>query len=312
MENSISDTEFRLEVPVLFVIFNRPETTRQVFEAIRKARPPRLFVVADGPRADRDGEKELVEATRKIATAIDWPCVLKTRFSPTNQGCRNGVSSAVDWFFQEVEEGIILEDDCVPGSEFFRFCQEMLDRYRHDERVMSISGCNMQLGRHPVQDSYYFSRYVHIWGWASWRRAWKWYDVDMKDLPEFLEQNVLASVFSSPAEQKRWKEIFWKTYSHSPYFSTWDFQWGYTLIKRHALAVTPAHNLVTNVGCSNTSLHTVGNEYANAPSESMEFPLRHPKFVYPHREADHFTFVHDYANPLSKRIMRRIMRTLGK
>lgn len=311
MNNSACSNVFALTTPVLFVVFNRPETTRRVFEAIREAHPPRLFVAADGARPERAGESETAEQVRQIATAVDWPCELKTRFSEKNQGCRIAVSSAVDWFFSQVEEGIILEDDCVPSLDFFRFCQEMLEYYRDDDRIMSISGSNMQLGRHPVESSYYFSRYVHIWGWASWRRAWKHYDVDMKDLPSFLEENVLASLFPTRIEQRRWREILWKTYHHSPHFTTWDFQWGYTLMKRHALAVTPTCNLITNIGCTATALHTAGNEYADIPHEPLRFPLVHPEFMYPHREADHFTFIHDFANPLLKRLANRLRRTFA-
>ena len=297
--------------PVLFTIFNRPDTTRRVFEAIRAARPARLFVASDGPRKDRPGEAALVEEARSVTAQVDWDCEVKTLFRAENLGCRAAMSSAVDWFFSEVEEGIILEDDCLPHPGFFPYCAELLDRYRDDERVMMVSGCNMQLGRHPVPESYYFSRYIHIWGWASWRRAWKHYDVDMKDFPEFRARNVLGSLLQTREEQRRWEEILERVYRRSPHFDTWDFQWNYALFKRNALAVTPNYNLVRNLGCGAGALHTADNSFADAEAEEMPFPLRHPPFLYAHAEADAFTFRHDYATSLRKRIANQLRKMFG-
>jgi len=300
-----------LQTPVLFTVFNRPDTTRQVFEAIRAVRPARLFVASDGPRTDRSGEAATVEAVRAIATRVDWECELKTLFRTENLGCRAAMSSAIDWFFSEVEEGIILEDDCLPDPSFFPYCVELLDRYREDERVMIVSGCNMQLGRHPVADSYYFSRYIHIWGWASWRRAWKHYDVDMKDFPEFQARGVLDSILRTPQEKRRWSEILERVHQRSPHFDTWDFQWNYALFKRNALAVTPNFNLVRNIGCGTGALHTADNSFAEAEAEQMPFPLQHPPFQYPLAEADAFTFRHDYSVSLRKRIANRLRKAFG-
>src|SRR4051812_29566436 len=167
----------KLHTPVLFVIFNRPETTRQVFEAIRTAKPSRLYIAADGPRKNKPGEDQKCQEAREIVKAVDWDCEVKTLFSKENLNCGRGPATAFTWFFEHEEEGIILEDDCLPTQSFFRFCQELLERYRYDYRVMHIGGNNFLNGWQRDQDySYYFSLSGHIWGWATWRRAWQMFD----------------------------------------------------------------------------------------------------------------------------------------
>ena len=152
--------------PVLFLVFNRPETTRQVFEAIRTAKPPRLYIAADGPRLEREGERASCEEVRKIALEVDWECDVNTLFRVENLGCKRGPSEGISWFFEHEDEGIILEDDCLPDQSFFSFCEELLERYRNDTRIMAISGNNFQHGRKRTEYSYYFSRYFHGWGWT--------------------------------------------------------------------------------------------------------------------------------------------------
>ncbi len=165
--------------PVLFLVFNRPDSTRKVFDAIRSARPPKLYITADGPRPDRPAEAKLCSEVRAIASAVDWPCEVKTLFRESNLGCKAGVSSGITWFFSHEDEGIILEDDVLPVPTFFNFCDEMLERYRDDARVSMISGCNLISNHFSPKQSYFFSRYNLIWGWATWRRAWQHYDVAM-------------------------------------------------------------------------------------------------------------------------------------
>jgi hypothetical protein len=169
---------------VLFLVFSRPHLTAQVMATIRAAQPKRLYVAADGPRK-RPGEDELCNEARRIATEVDWPCEVRTLFRDTNLGCRVGVSTAMDWFFEHEKEGIILEDDCVPSQSFFPYCAELLDRYRDDARIMCISGDNPRA--RPVQrrESYVFSRYPLIWGWATWQRAWRLYDATRSSWPEY-------------------------------------------------------------------------------------------------------------------------------
>src|SRR5271165_4717676 len=180
--------------PILFLVFNRPETTRRVFETIRAARPPKLYVSADGPRAGRAGEPQRCDEARRIATSVDWPCEVKTLFRDANLGCKMGVSTGISWFFDQEPEGIILEDDIVPLPSFFDYCDELLARYRDDERVAMISGCNPIANDFRVDESYFFARFCGIWGWASWRRAWRHYDVNISAWPAWRAESRLKNI----------------------------------------------------------------------------------------------------------------------
>lgn len=198
-------SSWQLKTPIAFIIFNRPDTTARVFAEIAKAKPPKLLVVADGARSNRQGEAEKVAATRAIIEQVNWPCEVITNFSDKNLGCKNRVSTGIDWVFEQVPEAIILEDDCLPDPSFFRFCEEMLEKYRDDQRIGMISGDNLQFGRRRNNDSYYFSRYVHIWGWASWRDKWQSsYDVRMKKWPEVRDGNWLVDMVRNKKEASVW------------------------------------------------------------------------------------------------------------
>jgi len=236
------------ETPILLIIFNRPDTTQIVFNAIRQIQPRVLFVAADGPRNNVPGDIALCEKTRKTISNIDWDCEVNLLFSDTNQGCGYGVSSAIDWFFNNTQAGIILEDDCLPNPTFFRFCEELLSYYQNDLRVMHISGNNFLFGKKRGNASYYFSRYTYNWGWATWRRAWKFYDANL--VPE-------------------------ETRSH-----IWDAPWRLSVEKNNGLSVLPNINLVTNIGCgridaTHTTIHDP--KYDHLPSFAIDFPLIHPK-----------------------------------
>ena len=297
----------QLTTPVLFLIFNRPDTTKRVFEAVRKAKPPKLFVVADGPRPDRPGEWEKCQKVREIVTAVDWDCEVKTLFRDTNLGCKVGVSRAIDWFFQHVEEGIILEDDCLPTQSFFRFCQELLERYRYDERVMMISGNNFQFGRQCGSYSYYFTKYTHIWGWASWKRAWKFYDVNMNLWPEIKKKGLLKGLVNNPKEMNYWEQIFDRV--HASKIDTWDYQWTFCCWVQNGLSVLPKVNLVSNIGLGIESTHThKDSPLANMPVLPMEFPLKHPPFLLCDSKADSITFKNTCSSSFIKRVINRLVR----
>lgn len=164
---------------VLFLIFNRLDTASRVFEAIREARPFRLYIAADGPRLHKLGELEACISVRRLVTQIDWPCEIHTLFREQNLGCARAVKEAIDWFFEHEEEGIILEDDCLPRPEFFSFCSEMLDRWRNNKEIMMISGTNYLFGKISSSYDYYFSHFAAIWGWATWKRAWTQLDLSI-------------------------------------------------------------------------------------------------------------------------------------
>ena len=266
---------------VLFVVFNRPDTTARVFETIRAAKPPRLYVAADGPRSGRAGEAVLCEQVRQLATQVDWPCKLCTRFQDTNQGCKLGVSSAINWFFEHEEQGIVLEDDILAQPSFFEYCDEMLHRYRDDTKVYMVSGCNLLSKRLQMQQSYFFSRYVHIWGWATWRRAWKHYDVTMAQWPAWQASAALPQLLDGNcALANFWEQIFSQV--HAGQIDTWDYQWVFTCWMQGGLDILPARNLIENLGFGPDATHTTMDTpqlLLESVPRDLDFPLRHPTLV---------------------------------
>lgn len=271
--------------PILFLIFNRPDLTQQSFASIREAQPKQLFIAADGPRPDREGEAALCEETRSIVAEVDWECDVKTLFREENLGCRQAVSSAISWFFEHVEEGIILEDDCVADPTFFPFCADLLTRYRDDERVMCITGNNFQQGRIRGTASYYFSVYNHCWGWATWRRAWQKYDLQMTRWPEFRDSYKLNQLLT-PSASDKWREIFNSVFQGS--VDTWDYQWTFSCWLNGGLTATPNGNLVRNIGFDHRATHTTDTQSTNSklPVKPLVFPLVHPAGIEQDKSAD--------------------------
>jgi hypothetical protein len=272
-------SDWQLRTPVAFFIFKRPDTTKQVFEAIRQAKPSKLFLIADGPRPDRPGEAELCEATRAVVKNIDWDCEVFTNFSDVNLGCGKRPASGISWVFEQVEEAIILEDDCLPHPTFFRYCQEMLERYRDDERVASIAGSNFQFGYRRTNDSYYFSRHCICWGWATWKRAWKHFDFEMAHWPEIRDSGILLNILQDPVEVKHIIKEFQATYEGKT--QAWDYQWQLACWLQSGMSITPNTNLVSNIGCGPDATHTFDQTdcRANLPSRAMNFPLKHPECI---------------------------------
>jgi len=287
MNTSPSNDNWQLTTPVALIIFNRPETTATVFAAIRQAKPPKLLVIADGPRLNHPGEAEQCAAARDIINQVDWQCEVLTNYSDVNLGCRQRVSSGLDWVFDQVETAIILEDDCLPHHSFFRYCQELLIKYHDEQRIMMISGDNFQFGRNPTEYSYYFSRYGHCWGWATWRRAWKKYDDSMELWPELKNHGWLHDVLSHGQAADFWAGVFQGVYDG---LSSWAYIWQYTLWLNHGLTILPRINLVSNLGFdSGTHTTMKDSPLANMAVEPMNFPLQHPPVIVRHRQADDFT-----------------------
>lgn len=280
--------------PVLFMTFNRPETTAKVFEEIRKARPDRLYIASDGPRPSVSSDQELVDRTRKIASHVDWPCTVKTLFRQQNLGCKRAVAEAITWFFEHEPEGIILEDDTLPNSDFFLFCESLLERYRHDTRVFAIAGDNFQNGNVRGEASYYFSRYPLVWGWASWRRAWDCYDIDMGFWPRLRGDKSFKGYFLSGRERRYWTKIFDVVY-RGALSTSWDYPWMATVFSRGGLTATPNVNLVSNIGFGPNSTHTKdpNSILSNIPSQPLP-TIQHPTEVLLNNEADRYTFDHAF------------------
>jgi len=303
--------DFQLTTPVVFIIFNRPDKTQEVFNKIREARPSKLLVIADGPRAGRRDDREECAATRVIIESVDWDCEVIQNYSETNLGCGKRIASGLDWVFNIVEEAIILEDDCLPHPTFFRYCQETLERYRDDGRIMAIGANHYEFGRRRMEYSYHFSRYPHIWCWATWRRAWQYYDFEMKLWPEVRDHKWLFDIFGkSKAEFSNGKHEFKilggardAEYWHSKFelvyrggLNTWDYQVNFACFLQHGLVVLPNVNLVSNIGFGVKATHTKNiSELANVPVTAMEFPLKHPPFVIRDTWADEYMqsiFIH--------------------
>jgi len=280
--------DFQIKTPIVFIIFNRPETTKRVFAEIAKARPPKLLVIADGPRTDHPDDAEKCAAVRAIIDGVNWDCDVLKNYSDVNLGCKRRVSSGLDWVFDIVEEAIILEDDCLPHPTFFRFCEEMLEKYRDDKRIAMISGDNIQFGRKRTGYSYYFSRYTHIWGWASWRRAWDNYDVDMKLWPEIRDGGWLQGLLGSKISVWYWKNRLENAYKGK--IDTWDYQWFFSCWIQSALTIIPNVNLVSNIGFGPDSLHTAEKKvFSNMKAEPITFPISHPAYVLRESAADYIT-----------------------
>ena len=299
-------SDFQLKTPVAFIIFNRPDTTIRVFAEIAKARPPKLLVIADGPRVDRPDDAEKCAAARAIIDNVDWDCEVLTNYSDLNLGCKRRVSSGIDWVFDIVDEAIILEDDCLPHPTFFRFCEEMLEKYRDDERIAMISGDNFQFGRKRTEYSYYFSRYTHIWGWASWRRAWENYDVDMKQWPEIRDVGWLEDFLGSKVSYLYWKYIFENVYNGK--IDTWDYQWVFACWAQSVMAIMPSVNLISNIGFGLEAVHTTEkNKFSEMKTEPMIFPVSHPPYMLRDSVADSITEKQEYSGQiLSLRTIKRI------
>ena len=298
-----------LETPVVFMIFRRPELTRRVFERIARAQPRQLFIIADGPR--NTAEMEYCQATRTVVEQIDWDCDVRRNYADENMGLRARFASGLNWVFEQVETAIILEDDCIPDASFFEFCETLLNKYSNNPNVMHISGANFGYTRPAnVDDSYYFTIHAHVWGWATWRRAWAHYDLDMK-------------VWENPAVRRRvlrkhpwWIRHYWSNVLsavHSRKINTWDYQWLFSCLAHDGLCIMPFENLISNEGTTPDSVHvfTSDSPYIGRPLSPVAFPLKHPGNLVADQAAIWQSSVMQWKqSSLVARIWKRIRRLL--
>jgi hypothetical protein len=296
-----------METPVAFLIFNRPELTRRVFSEIARAKPRRLLVVADGPRSASETEK--CRAARAVIEEVDWKCEVITNYSEVNLGCKNRVSSGLNWIFEQCEQAVILEDDCLPQPTFFRYCEELLDKYRDNQRIMMIGGSNFQFNRKRWSGSYYFSGYTQIWGWASWRRAWQHYDLNMSRWPSLRDTSWLLDILESRDASRHWKAVLEKNYQGL--IDSWDVQWMFSCWLENGLTVLPSKNLISNIGFGEDATHTKTDIYdvAELPVDELTFPLIHPQIIERDEEADQFTFDNLFAREVDR---PKLYRKLGR
>ncbi|MDB5225324.1 MAG: glycosyltransferase family 2 protein [Candidatus Adlerbacteria bacterium] len=282
-----------LNTPVAFIIFNRPEKTARVFEAIRQARPKQLFIIADGPR--NEAERKRTDATRAMTENVDWECEVQRRYAPENLSVKKGPPTGISWVFEHVDRAIFLEDDCLPDPTFFPYCEELLEKYKDDERVMQISGDNFQRGNagYNCPESYYFSVTANLWGWATWRRAWQKYDErPMEAWPSVKKQGLLRDVFPDAAVRERWEILFERNWAGKA--DTWEGPWLFACNINRGLCINPKTNLVSNIGIDHEAAHwreglSMEDEFANLPTTPLSFPLEHPPVLLANTQADDYS-----------------------
>lgn len=298
-----------MKTPVVFIIFKKINTTEKVFEVIRQVKPPKLLVIADGPRSNVPGEAEKCATTRAIIDRVDWDCEVLKNYADVNMGCKERVVSGLNWVFDTVEEAIILEDDCLPDPTFFDFCEELLERFRDDTRVMHITGTNFGITGRDKNESYYFSKRTDIWGWATWRRAWKYYDVNMSLWPEIKSSGKLLDLVNSKKEYEG-KVKYWERHYGSS-ADAWSYQWHFACTFQGSCSLVPNKNLVRNIGFGEEALHTKNSnrKWGNVEIEKMEFPLVHPKVFIRDTQADD-SYIRQRDDELSKKLHKRIIRKI--
>ncbi|MDD3084991.1 MAG: nucleotide-diphospho-sugar transferase [Candidatus ainarchaeum sp.] len=254
-------------IPILFLVFNRPETTKRVLLEIRKIKPTKLYVVADGPRKNNLKDKENCEKVRNlIDELVDWKCVVKKTYRKENLGCRKSVSEGITWFFKNEEMGVILEDDCLANNSFFKFCEKMLLKYKNNSKIMHISGntfINQNYRNKYVSSDYFFSKYPHVWGWATWKRAWKFYNSNLHGFDKNLKNILIYNKFNL-LEKLYWTKIFNLVLSNK--INSWAYVWFYSILERKGLSIQPKYNLVKNIGFGEYATHTT-----NINKNSLEY-----------------------------------------
>jgi hypothetical protein len=302
-----------MTTPVAFIVFNRPECTTRTLEAIRKAKPRLLLVIADGPRPGNQTDEARCAAVRKIIEGgIDWPCHVERNYSEENLGCAKRVAGGLTWAFSRCDRLVVIEDDCLPDHSFFPYCEELLERYKNDTRIGQICGCPRYFSNVERDSSYIFSRYGAIWGWASWKRAWESYSLTLETWPRFLASGGLEAVVQSPAEYALRAALYQRLHDEPP--DTWDYQWGYTKLSQGMLSVVPCRNLIENIGFGGGGTHHGPGSSFGLKRHSMEFPLKHPSFVLPDIAFDRAyssAFTNESTTPMWRKVARRIKRTVS-
>lgn len=260
--------------PIVFFVYNRPETTKQVFEMIKRYQPKQLFLVSDGPKSDLlDSEK--VRLVRSILQGVNWPCQVYQRYRESNLSCRHSIVEGLRWVFKEVESCIILEDDCLPSLSFFDYCSILLDHYFLDEKVMSVSGYEHHEIKLSSGQSYAFSKYPSIWGWATWRRAIKDFDDTVSDWDESKHFSHLLNYLGNEKYANYWAYMLNEAKRGADH---WDYAWAYHCWRQGGLAIRPAYSMIQNIGFGLEATHTreIDHPISKQVAQDLQFPLRHP------------------------------------
>jgi hypothetical protein len=295
------------DTPVLLIVFNRPDKVEQMVAALREIKPSTLYIAADGPRDNRPTDSERCTATRAVIETIDWPCTVHKRYQDKNLGCKIGVSSAITWFFENVEAGIILEDDCIPTLDFFLYATDMLTRYQ-DSTVMHINGTTFTQATDSL--SYHFSHIPLVWGWATWRRAWQHYDVAMTTLPQTVQAMRGRNMFNSSAFRAFWTRLFMHIITAQ--VDTWDAQWVHTVFAHNGICITPRSNLIHNIGFDTDATHTTESVAFARPHERLPFPLNHPATLAIDTAADTRTMYTGFIRSVKQRIKYQLIAVVTR
>ena len=306
---------------ILFLVFNRPQLTQTVFDAIKKSRPKRIFIAADGPRKNNESDVILCKKVRNIVNQVDWECEIKTLFREENLGCRTAIISAVDWFFDHTDAGIILEDDCIPSESFFNFCALTLEKYKSNEKIMQINGSFHLAQYKSFFECYYFSKLNSCWGWATWKRAWELFDADMTGYEEFRDKGKIYQYYED-RKITNWM-ISYLEEANSPSCGIWSTQWSYSILKNNGLCINPTFNLVNNIGffeAPTSGIHESYSSYSDYNLENFSH-IRHPDIVQYDVSNDVLEFKHiiQLTDPrlidkgfinFSKRVLRKVLNLL--
>ena len=292
---------------IVLIIFNRPNETKRVLEQIKIAKPKKLYIIADAPRKNVDGEIELNKSCKDLIDNINWECEVIKNYAEENLGCGLRISSGLSWVFSFEEQAIILEDDCLPSPAFFTFCDQMLEKYKNENSVFHISGTRWN-EEFNTENDYFFSRYAHIWGWATWSRAWNKYDYHLNSWNHILSKNRLKNHFQGAVEFEFWNEKFKNTFL-STKKTTWDYQWQFTMSINNKLCIIPSKNLISNIGVSGTHLNNLklsSTKYFNRKVYNDFIVLNEPKDLKYNNSFDKYHFRKHFYNSITKRIGNKL------
>lgn len=275
----------KFNTPIVVIIYNRKQALKKLIAVLRNIAPTRIFIIADGPKA---GEEKKVLEARSVIDEIDWIAKIEKIYSPTNMGLKDRIKSGLDKVFAKVETAIIIEDDCIPSQQFFYFCEELLHKYKDEKKILSISGDNFLKRKISIKDSYYFSRFFHSWGWATWKRAWSLYDEQLNEWPQQKKDAWLEKLDFSKRERVYWSNIL--DLVKDDRIKSWAYRWSYTHFKLGGLSIVPAKNLVQNVGFGEEATNTkLGRRSLSQIAENLRFPLTHPDKIERNKDADEYT-----------------------
>ena len=284
----------KITTPVLFLIFNRPDATKKVFDIIRQVKPSKLFVAADGVREGNINDERLCKQARKITEQVDWECDVKYLYRDKNLGCRVSISSGIDWFFEYVDEGIILEDDCLPSKSFFSFCQELLEKYRDNHQIMHITGSFYLDGLMDFKSSYYFSKFTNCWGWATWKDSWRHFDRKMPEYSKFKKEGLIENYYENK-EITEWMQSYLDEDMMHDTAGIWSTQWTFALIKCNGLSISSTTSLVQNIGFNkNATTGTAKSfrKYGRFTANDIDIDaLNHPSRILYNKKLMHYNLI---------------------